>query len=114
MIVCTKGQLNQRKGQVVIFVAFAIVALIGFLALSLDGGAMLSERRHAQATADAAALAAASQLYYDYWQYSGIDPNGARTAALAAALRNGYNNDGITSKVGVYNPPISGAYTGRS
>ena len=114
MIVCTKKLSTQRPGQIVIFVAFSMVALIGFLALSLDGGALLSERRHAQATADAAALAGAGQLYYDYWIYSGIDPYGATQSAKLAAARNGYSDDLVTSKVEVYNPPISGPYIGRA
>ncbi len=114
MIVHTPPHSAQRRGQIVIFVAFAMVALIGFLALSLDGGAMLSERRHAQATADAAALAGASQLYYDYWVFSGVDSTGATTSAKAAAARNYYYDDGVTSKVEVYNPPTSGYYVGRA
>ncbi len=105
---------SQRKGQVVIFVSFAMVSLVGFLALSLDGGALLSERRHAQSVADSAALAAASELYYDYWVKSGIDPTGTDAAAKAAAARNYYYNDGTTSKVQVWNPPISGYYVGRA
>jgi Putative Flp pilus-assembly TadE/G-like len=114
MIVHIHGQSTQRKGSIVIFVAFSMVALIGFLALSLDGGALLSERRHAQAVADSAALAGASHLYYEFWVSSGLDQNGASAAAKAAAARNGYNNDGVVSNVEVHNPPISGFYAGRS
>jgi Putative Flp pilus-assembly TadE/G-like len=113
MIVRTNEQTT-RKGQIVVFVAFSMVALIGFLALSLDGGALLSERRHAQAAADAAALAGASHLYYEYWVSSGVDQAGAETAAKAAAARNGYTTGGTITNVEVYNPPISGYYIGRA
>src|SRR4051812_20556149 len=89
-----------RPGHVAIFVAVSLVAIIGTLAISLDGGAIMSERRHAQATADSAALAGASQLYYEYWQYSGADKGGtAKNAGLAAANKNGYANDTTNSVV---------------
>lgn len=113
MIACFDRRTNRRKGQIVIFVAVSMVSLLSFVALSLDGGALMSERRHAQATADAAALAAASHLYYEYWVSSGNDPAGCTTAARAAAAENGYNNDLVTSKVEVWNPPITGPYAGR-
>lgn len=110
----TRG-MEPRKGQVVIFLAVSIVAIISTIAISLDGGAITSERRHAQATADSAALAAASQLYYDYWLYNGVDPQGtAKAAALAAAAKNGYANDGTTTTVTVNIPPTSGNYVGRA
>src|SRR5262249_38134084 len=104
-----------RQGQVAIFVALSLVAIIGTLAVSLDGGAIMSEHRHTQNAADAAALAAASDLSYNFWSYSGIDSTGtAKSAALAAAAQNGYSNDGTTSTVTVNIPPTSGFYAGRA
>jgi hypothetical protein len=104
-----------RTGQVAIFVALSLVAIMGTLAVSLDGGAIMSERRHSQNAADAAALAGASDLYYNFWTYSGLDtPGTAKTAALAAAAQNGYANDGTNSTVTVNIPPTSGYYVGRA
>lgn len=106
---------GRRRGQIAIFIALSIVAIVSTLAISLDGGTVMSERRHAQATADAAALSAASDLYYNYWANKGVDSGGTgKTAALAAAAENGYANDGTDSTVTVNIPPKSGAYAGRA
>jgi hypothetical protein len=56
---------------------------------------LLESKRKVQAAADAAALAAASQLFANYGAYGGADTNGAaRSSALAIAAANGFNNDG--------------------
>jgi hypothetical protein len=92
-------------------VALCLTALTAVLAVLLDGGMLLSERRHAQATADAAAMAAASDLYYNWPNNSGSDPNGTATAsALSVASKNGYTNNGTTSTVTVNGP--GGTYAG--
>ncbi len=89
--------------------AFALVSftvLLAAAALSLDGGALLTERRHAQETADAAALAAAADLFQHYPFNNGADAGGtAAQSALTAAAANGYSNDGTTSLVTVNIPP---------
>jgi len=95
-------------------VAISLVALVGMLAISLDGGSLQSERRHEQSSTDAAALSAAADLYYRYWQESGWDPNGtAKQCAFDTATALGYANDGVTSKVTVNIPPAGGFYAGR-
>lgn len=105
---------SRRDGHVAVLIGFSMVAVIGMLAISLDGGMLLAERRHAQATADAAALAAAGELYTDYYNYSGYDTNGAgKAAALAAALQNRYSNDGTNTTVTVNIPPKSGNHVGK-
>ena len=53
----------RRRGISLVLVVVSLVALLGVLALSLEGGLLLSERRTAQATADAAAMAAAADFY---------------------------------------------------
>jgi hypothetical protein len=83
-------------------IALSMGLLMGFLALLTDGGILLVERRHAQATADAAALAAASDFYANWNTNKGADPSGtANSSALGVASANGYTNDGTTSKVTV-------------
>jgi hypothetical protein len=87
---------------VAVLVAVCLIVLMTVLAMGLDGGLLQDERRHAQATADAAALAGAAELYRYYGTYGGQDTNGAaRTAALNVAKLNGYDNDGQTSTVTV-------------
>jgi hypothetical protein len=98
---------------VVVVVALSLTGLLGVLAIAFDGGNLQSERRHAQATADAAAMAAASVLYQKYPLYNGVDTLGtAKQAALDTASANGYTNDGTTSVVTVNIPPASGPYAG--
>src|SRR5438874_6980605 len=91
---------RNRDGNVLVLVVVCLFVLVGILAVALDGGLLMTERRHAQATADAAALAGAAELYKNYWRYSGADPGGpASQSALAYAAANGYTNDGVTSVV---------------
>ena len=51
---------------VAIQIAIALVPICGVAAIALDCGAMLDARRRVQAAADAAALAAADDLYQHY------------------------------------------------
>jgi uncharacterized membrane protein len=84
----------------------SLCVLLAVLALVLDGGGLLAERRHAQATADAAALAASADLLANYNSNAGLDPSGtAAASALAEAAANGYSNDGVTSVVTVHLAP---------
>jgi Putative Flp pilus-assembly TadE/G-like len=97
-----------RRGMVTAQIALSMGMLMGFLALLTDGGILLVERRHAQATADAAALAAASDLYANWNTNKGLDPSGtANSSALGVASANGYTNDGTTSKVKVNISPAN-------
>lgn len=96
-----------EQGQVLVLIILSIVGLMGFAALAVDGGQVYAERRHSQAAADAAALAAASK-FQDHGS-----PDDIRAAGLALASQNGYihgDKDG-TTKVEVYNPPTSGPYS---
>jgi Flp pilus assembly protein TadG len=81
---------NSEKGQALILTTFAIIALIGFTALALDGGRAFEERRHAQNAADTAALAGA--LAYQ----QGVD---ITTSAQTRATSNGYDDNGTTNDV---------------
>jgi hypothetical protein len=90
------------------------MVLLGIAGLAVDGGALANERRHAQAVADAAALAAAAELYNHWPDNQGTDPGGtAKTAAQGLAADNGYANDGTTSVVTVNIPPQSGSFSGQ-
>ena len=87
-----------RRGMVLVQLALALSLLMTVLAVGVDLGFLLVERRHAQATADAAALAAASDLYANEHQ-QGLDGGTAIASAMGVASANGYTNDGTTSKV---------------
>jgi len=107
--------LNKRRGAVTPFVLLSLTIIFGIVALGMDGGRLMDERRRAQSAADAAALAAASDLYENYWTRRGKDTNGtAAAAARQVAAANGYANDGTTSKVTVHIPPQSGAFAGKN
>jgi hypothetical protein len=100
-----------RRGIVVVLVTVCLVILMAALAYSLDGGTLLAEYQHAQATADAAACAAATDLYDKWWTNNGADLNGTAVASgLRTAADNGYTNDGVNSKVTINIPPKAGAW----
>lgn len=104
-----------RRGTVSFWVAVTLPVLIGVVAIGMDGGRMMDERQQTQAVADAAALAAAADLYERYRLNHGTDPAGAaRDAALRVAAANGYANDGTASVVTVHIPPQSGPFAGEA
>jgi hypothetical protein len=118
---------DARRGAVAVMVAISVVVVLGVVAIAVDGGIMQAERRHAQAVADATALAAAASLFKYYNTENGSDPNNhARDSALAIAAANGYSNDGNTSAItpnsasggkpmhGIWVPPISGDHAGAA
>lgn len=75
---------RSERGAVLVQVAVALVALIGFSTFVVDYGVMWTARRQAQNAADAAALAAAVSTGF-------VDPDDedlARQSALAAAAQN--------------------------
>jgi Flp pilus assembly protein TadG len=95
--------------------AIGLIPILGVLAVVLDGGLLMVERRHAQAVADASALAAAYSLYNKSATDQGLDPTGsAAQAAHSIASGNGYTNDGTTSTVTVNIPPLSGTFKGKN
>ena len=121
-----------ERGQALIVIALAAVALFGFVALAIDGSAQYSDRRHAQNAADTAALAAALEKVNELtngtsdlspstsaWATcpppTGVLPSpvcdAMQLAGLDRADSNGYDNDLTTNDVAVYSPPISGYYS---
>jgi len=54
---------ERRHGVVLVLVAVSLVAILGIVAMALDAGLLFSQRRGLQAAADAAALAAAIDLF---------------------------------------------------
>jgi hypothetical protein len=84
------------------------------VAIAVDGGTLLSDRRQAQRAADSAALAAAVDLFTKWNKNNGVDSGGSATqSAQTTAAANGYTNDGVSSTVTVNIPPKSGAFVGQ-
>ena len=82
-------KLNQR-GQALVLVALAIVGLVGFTALAIDGGNVFSDRRHSQNASDAASLAAALAISRNETNWRDLGYN--------RAVDNGYDpSDGVTA-----------------
>ncbi len=71
-----------EAGQVLVMIALLLVVLLGFAAFAVDIGRQLSERRHVQNAADAAALAACRSLI------AGDSDAAAAADARAVALIN--------------------------
>lgn len=85
----------------IIFAAASLV-LIGFVALAVDTGYLMAERRQTQNAADAAALAAAQSLY-----------NGRTDQITPSGQAYGAANAGVTAgNVDVSWPPATGEYAG--
>ncbi len=103
-----------RRGAVTVWLLACLAIILAIVAIGMDGGRMTDERQRAQAAADAAALAAAADLYANYNQNKGSDPSGtAAKAAKQSAATNGYSDDGTTSVVTVHIPPQSGPFSGQ-
>jgi Flp pilus assembly protein TadG len=92
---------KSQSGQAMVLFAIALLGLLAFVALTADVGKLYVDRRNAQSAADSAAFAAA---------VAKVKGNNIQTAGATAALTNGFNNNGTTNTVSVYNPPNSGPY----
>lgn len=103
---------KSEKGQALILIALALVVLIAFTALAVDGGNIYAERRRAQNAADTTVLDAA---------LAKVRGGNLYAEGLARAASNNYsdsdstsNSSSTTVNVEIYNPPISGPYAGAS
>ena len=106
---------EKRRGAIAALVAILLVAILGIVAIALDGGLLLDNHRRVQSAADAAALAAADDLFSHYVTNNGLDPSGtAKASAMSTAAANGFSNDGLTSVVTVNIPPTSGNFVGKA
>ena len=110
----------RRRGAVAVLVAVLLTVILGFLAIAVEGGLLRDNRRKVQGAADAAALAAATELFVHYpaieaSDFSNCDPGGAgAAAALASAAANGFPDGEGTSTVVVNIPPASGPFKNKA
>lgn len=95
------GSRTRHEGQVLVLVALMLVALIGFVALAIDGGYLMSQRRGVQAAADGAAQAAdkayqrnevsdITQTALDYAAESGFPASENDIVVIPHETYNGY------------------------
>jgi hypothetical protein len=85
-----------------IIFAIAALVLVGFVALSVDTGFLMAEKRQTQSAADAAALAGAKALF-----------DGNEDEIVSSAKAYGAENAGVSQDAVVVNwPPATGEYAG--
>jgi Flp pilus assembly protein TadG len=109
----------RRRGAVAAQVALCLAVLLGVAALAIDCALLMAERRHAQAAADAAALAAAVDLIRTPGNSSNtVAAVGAarQTASNVGSINYGYSDSSKTPNLTVTTniPPTSGAFTDSS
>jgi hypothetical protein len=115
-----KSQRRAEKGQAIVLLVFALVGLLAFTGLAIDGGMLFSDRRSAQNAADTAALTGGYSLAAN--NYAGVVDNAIKeaqgngfgnfSAATSDHLHQATFDDGKTF-VGAYWPPIDGPYQGN-
>jgi hypothetical protein len=109
------ASFRRRPGKVAVLVALCLSGMVGVVAIALDGGVLLDDQQQLQAVADAAALAAATDLYSNYPANQGADPKGtAAQSAQTITAANGYSNGANGTTVTVNIPPQSGTFSGQA
>jgi len=88
------GSKQMQRGQAIVIVALMILVLFGFVGLAIDSGRAYLDRRHLQAAADAAALAAA-YTYMNTSDYSQSEQKAAETYAGNEALYGALSCSGL-------------------
>ncbi len=108
----SRSRENER-GQAIVIIAFAMVGLLAFVALAIDGGNTLTERRRAQNAADAGALAGARTIIVQL--ANGIEFEEPVLRAInAAAEANGVDDsDGNPPNGNHINTNVHAYYTNR-
>lgn len=115
---------NSEKGQAIIFLILGLTVFLGFVALAVDGGMVLSNRRNVQNGADAAALAGAGKIALEFenrhvlWSSFSCTANNVttsmqlgRSAAITRAANNNFsifdppqNNNGVSTSCVIWRP----------
>lgn len=96
-----RKRITDERGQSMVFVTLAMVGLIAFLALVIDGGMAFAARRQMQNAADSASLAGADVLQFRIYTGDTCGDGDAENAILEAintyAERNGVQdpNDNV-------------------
>ena len=105
-IAIPRGAMHRAMdAQVMVIFALASLVLVGCMALSVDAGFLMAERRQAQASADSAALAAAKAAF---------DSKSAAEVIATGQNYGSFNAGVAASDVTVSRPPTSGDYAGNN
>jgi Flp pilus assembly protein TadG len=108
----TTGRRRPRFGKTLVAFAVMLPAILGLVGLVIDSGLLMATQRQAQNAADAAAVAAAMDLY-----------RGASGATATATANTFLSNNGISgvtltlnggSTNGLNTPPTTGPHAGES
>jgi hypothetical protein len=91
-----------ERGQALILITFAAIALFAITGLAIDGSRQFSDRRQAQNAADSAALAGSLSLLRNQTGAVSASVQQWQVDALSRADSNGYNRDLVTNRVWVY------------
>ena len=113
--------LSSERGQILVLLVLALMGLLGFTALAIDGGMIYADRRYMQSAADASSLAGASVAaqYIEDHGYKTLDFNcslsvvpgmlaDAEAAAQLKAQGNGFDDIPIDNTVGTEAGPDYG------
>lgn len=98
-------QKHSERGQAIILIVFAMIGLIGIIALAVDGGNAFLQKRDAQNAADTIALSAALARIKGF-QAEWVNQS------YEVAKANGYEYENWAKNVQIYSPPITGRYVG--
>lgn len=91
---------HHERGQILVLVVLVFVVLLGFTALTVDGGMVFWTRRRAQNAADTGTMAAAlAKIREENWYEAGMNQ----------AANYGFQNDS-RNQVTLFSPPRSGVY----
>lgn len=101
--VSIKKFVQDTSGSSMVFVGFAMIAVVGFAGMAIDIGYWYSVQRQAQVVADSAAVAGGFEAMW------GGDEAAIRAAAQEQAARYGFEASTVT----VNRPPASGPNTGE-
>jgi hypothetical protein len=96
-----KRKNNLEQGQIAVLFMLAVVALLGFAALSIDGGRLYFQKRAAQSTADDAAMTGALAIA------NGYNNAEVQTIIFNRTKANGFDNVLDEVEVKVHWPPIA-------
>jgi hypothetical protein len=91
-----------ERGQALILIAFAAIALFAIAGLAIDGSNQFSDRRHAQNAADTAVLAGSLSLLRNQTSVVSGSTQQWQVDALSRAASNGYDRDLVSNRVWVY------------
>lgn len=94
-------KMRKEKGQILVILSIAIVAILSLTALGVDGSMVLNEKRQDQSTADSAALAAAGAAaqYLKTANTSGFDCGSGVAANAAIAAINTANTTALDDNI---------------